>query len=134
MFYTNSRQNWWHDFLKKSKNHVFGVFLTIFGHFCPTRTFSKKSGSVSQNYIWDPNTMLSFRKKILSQFWEFVQTDGRTDGRMDRHYFIGPFRAEGLKCTKKSWTKLRPLIIWTCFILSTRKTTLKLEIRKTLQF
>ena len=28
-----------HDFLKKFKNHVFGPFLTIFGHFCQMGIF-----------------------------------------------------------------------------------------------
>ena len=28
MFYTNSKQNQWHDALKKSKNPVLGTFLT----------------------------------------------------------------------------------------------------------
>ena len=58
-------------------------FWATFDHFCPMGIFSKKSGSVTHNYIWAPNTMLSFR-----------QTDGRmdgwTDGQTDRPYFIGP--------------------------------------------
>ena len=45
-------------FLKSPKT----LFLAIFGHFCPMGIFSKKSGSVTHNYIWAPNTMLSFRK------------------------------------------------------------------------
>ena len=32
------------------------------GHFCPMGIFSKKSSSVTNNYVWAPNTMLSFRK------------------------------------------------------------------------
>ena len=48
-------------FLKRQKS-VLGSFLTIFGHSCPMGSFSKKSGSVTHNYIWAPNTMLSFRK------------------------------------------------------------------------
>ena len=39
------------DFLKKSKNHVFGLFLTNFGHFCPMGIFSKKSGCHTQLYM-----------------------------------------------------------------------------------
>ena len=70
-------------FLKSPKT----MFL---GHFWP---FS----AVTHNYIWAPNTMLSFRKKLMSQFWENVRTDGttdgRTDGRTERPYFIGPFRS-----------------------------------------
>ena len=47
-------------FLKSPKNHVFESFLTVFGHFYTI--FPKKSGSVTHNYIWAPNTMLSFTK------------------------------------------------------------------------
>ena len=64
-------------------------FWAIFDHcwsFCLIGSFFKKSGSVTHNYIWAPNTML----------WENLQTDGRadgrTEGRTDRPYFIGPFR------------------------------------------
>ena len=42
-------------FLKSKKT----LFL---GHFCPMGIFSKKSGSVTHNFIWAPNTMLIFRK------------------------------------------------------------------------
>ena len=31
-------------------------------HSCPVGIFPKKSGSVTHNYIWAPNTMLNFRK------------------------------------------------------------------------
>ena len=54
-------------FLKSPKT----MFL---GHFWP---FS----AVTHNYIWAPNTMLSFRKKLMSQFWENLRTDGRTEGQ-----------------------------------------------------
>ena len=49
------------------------------GHFCPMGTLSKKSGSVTYNYIWAPNTMLSFMKKI-SRSREKL-TDRRKDGK-----------------------------------------------------
>ena len=49
-------------FLKSPKTLFFGPFLTIFGHFCPMEIFSKMAGSFTHNYIWAPNTMLSFRK------------------------------------------------------------------------
>ena len=68
-------------FLKKPP--VFGSFLTIFGQFCLIGIFSKNSGSVTYNYIWAPNRMLSFRKKLISQFWENLQTDRRTDRKTD---------------------------------------------------
>ena len=51
--------------------------------------FKKKSGSVTHNYIWAPNTMLSFRKN----YWvNSKKTYGQTEGRMDKPYFIGPCR------------------------------------------
>ena len=39
------------------KSHIFGPFMTIFGHFCQMGIFSKKSGSATNNYIWAPDTM-----------------------------------------------------------------------------
>ena len=47
--------------------------------------FSKKSGSVTHNYIWAPNTMLSEKTN------EPNLTEGQTEGRMDGPYFMGPF-------------------------------------------
>ena len=54
-------------FLKSPKTW----FWTIFGHFCLMGIFSKKSGSVTQNYIWALNTMLSFRSRVMRMchFW-----------------------------------------------------------------
>ena len=64
-------------FLKSPKT----MFWAILGHFCPMWIFSKKSGSVTPNYyIWAPNITLSFRKKLMSQSRENLQTDGRVDG------------------------------------------------------
>ena len=45
-------------FLKSPKT----MFWAIFDHFYLMGIFSKKSSSVTHNYIWAPNTMLSFRK------------------------------------------------------------------------
>ena len=64
-------------FLKCPKNLVFGPFWPFLTSF-----FSKKSCSVTCNWIWTPNTILSFRKKQMSQFWENLRTDYRTDGQM----------------------------------------------------
>ena len=50
-------------FLKSSKIMFFWPFL-------PDGDFSKNSGSVTHNYIWTPNNMLSFRK----DGWKDVQT------------------------------------------------------------
>ena len=80
----------WLDFLKKSKSPVFGPPLTIFGHFFPIRwRFFPKNLAVTHNYIWAPNTMLNFRK---NQWPNSEKTNGQTEGRTDRHYFIGFFR------------------------------------------
>ena len=83
-------------FLKSPKTMFLGhfwPFLVIFAWW----GFFPKNLAVTHNYIWAPNTMLSFRKKLMSQFWENVRTDGttdgRTDGRTERPYFIGPFRS-----------------------------------------
>ena len=56
-------------------------FLVILGHFYPMGIFSKKSSSVTHNYIWAPNIMLSFRKKLMNQSRENVQTGRRMDGQ-----------------------------------------------------
>ena len=34
-----------------------------FGHFCPMRIFSKKSGPVTYNYIWVPNRPAKFQSQ-----------------------------------------------------------------------
>ena len=44
--------------------------------------FSKKSGSVTHNYIWDPNTMLNFRKKTNEPIPRKL-TDRRKNKRKD---------------------------------------------------
>ena len=77
-------------FLKSPKT----LFWVIFAHFCPMGIFSKESGSVTHNFIWAPNTVLRFRKKLISQFRENLQTDreGWTEGWTDRPYFIRPSR------------------------------------------
>ena len=47
------------DFIFLKSHHVLG---DVSGHFCPMGIFSKKSGSVTHNYVWAPNTMPSFTK------------------------------------------------------------------------
>ena len=68
-------------FLKSPKT----LFLSLFDNFWSFLP----DPAATNNYIWAPNTMLSFRKKIISQFQE---TYGQTEGRTDRSYFIGLFR------------------------------------------
>ena len=63
-------------FPKKSKNHVFVPFVTIFGHFCSMGIFFKKSDSVTHNYIWPPKEPI--RKKI-TDWGKYGRKDGQTD-------------------------------------------------------
>ena len=51
-------------FLKSPENPVFGPFLTIFAQW----GFFPKNPAVTHNYIWAPNIMLSFKKKLMRQF------------------------------------------------------------------
>ena len=55
---------------------------------------SKISSSVTHKYIWVPNTMLSFRKKLMNQFQENSRTDRRTD-RQTLFYRILQVEARG---------------------------------------
>ena len=50
------------------------------GRFCPMGIFSKKSGSVTHNYLWARNTMLKFQKKTNEPIPRKL-TDGRKDGQ-----------------------------------------------------
>ena len=75
------------------------AFWAQIGHFSLMGTFSKKSCSVTCNYIWTTNSMLSLRKKITSQFRQNIQKDGR----MDRHIL---FSGQG-RGSKKSPVKNR---------------------------
>ena len=61
-----------------TQNPVFGPFLVIFAQW----GFFTKNPAVTGNYIRAPNTMLSFRKKLMSQSQENLQTDRRTDGQI----------------------------------------------------
>ena len=57
------KQDQWHDFLKKSKNHAFGSFLTDLDQLCPNGFFPVKSGCATHHPNWTPNTVTSFGKK-----------------------------------------------------------------------
>ena len=65
--------------------------MTLFvGHFL---TILVINPAVTHNYMWVPNTILSFRKNYWGNSKKtYGQTEGRMEGRMDRPYFIGPFR------------------------------------------
>ena len=97
--------------IKKSKSPVFGPFLVIFAWWW----FRKKSGSVTHNYIWAPNTTLSFRKKTNEPI---PQKDGRTDRMVDRRpdgqtlfYRTLPAKAEGPTTFRTSWK-----CFWLCML------------------
>ena len=68
-------------FLKSSKTLFLGHFLPFLVIFCPMGIFSKKSDSVTNNYIWNPKTIVSFRKNCANPEKTYEQTEGRTDGR-----------------------------------------------------
>ena len=90
-FYENFRQTYWHYFLKKCKNYVFRPFLTILSY----EDSFQKNAAVIYNYIWAPNFMLSFKKKITSQFQENLWTGRSADRRRDEQtLFYGTLYAE----------------------------------------
>ena len=77
------------------RNPAFGPFCVHFPNFLVQKKFFKKSSSVIHNFKRVSNTMPKLRKKILIQFQMPRQArwiDGRTDGRTDRPYFMGPFQ------------------------------------------
>ena len=57
------------------------------GYFCPKEICPKTSGSVMLNPTWNPNSMLSFRKKyngpILDQWWTRKLPKRLKDGQKD---------------------------------------------------
>ena len=77
-------------FLKSPKTMILGHFWPFFVIFVWWDFFKKMQLCHTKLYV-APNTMLSFRKKLLGQSWENVWIDRRMDRRMDRPYFIGPF-------------------------------------------
>ena len=89
-FYTNSSQNKWRDFLKKSKNPYFGPFFTIFVHFCLIGIFFQKIGLCQIQLYMGP--ILSFRQNYWANSQKTFGQTGQTDGQTDKPYFIGPFR------------------------------------------
>ena len=78
-------------FLKSPETMFLGQFLVIFYHFCLMGIFSKKFACHTQ-LCMGPQDHAKFRKKLMSQSQENLQKTGRTDGRMDKPCFIGPFR------------------------------------------
>ena len=67
-----------------------GPFLTIFTWW----EFFPKNPAVTHNYIWTPNIMLRFRKKLMSQSQENLWADGRRD-RQTIFYRTLPAEARG---------------------------------------
>ena len=92
-------------FLKSPKTIFLGHFWPFLVIFAQWGFFSKRSSSVTLNYIWVPNN--KFQKKLMSQSRENLRTDGRTEGRTDRPDFIGPFRSRpGLQKRVFTWHNL----------------------------
>ena len=60
------------------------LFLGYFWLFLSDGDFFQKIWNCHERLLWVPKTMLSFRKKLISQFWEKLQTEGRTHERTDR--------------------------------------------------
>ena len=63
-------------FLKSPKILFLGHFLS----FLPDGDFFQKNQALSHITIYGPLTPCKFQKKIMSQFWENLWTDRRTDG------------------------------------------------------
>ena len=80
------------------------LFFAHFPNFGGKKFFSRKSGSATHNFIWVSNDTTNDtipRKRPGRQ-------DGRKGGRVDRHYFIGPFRlTPGSNMERKAINKNR---------------------------
>ena len=77
-------------FLKSPKTMFldhFWPFLVIFAWW----GFFPKNSALSHMTIYGPLTACWVSEKIMSQFREKLQTDGRMDGRTNAPYFLGPF-------------------------------------------
>ena len=72
-------------FLKNPKT----IFLRHFGPFLADGDFFQKNLAVTHKYTWASKSRLSFRKN----YWANCEktTEGWTEGRMDKPYFIEPF-------------------------------------------
>ena len=73
------------------------MFLAHFGPFFSILRqkffFLGKSGSVTHKFIWVSSTMPNSRKNLWCNYKKMSrQKDWWKDGRMDRPYFIEPFR------------------------------------------
>ena len=56
--------------------------MTILGHFCLMGIFSKKSGCPTELYM-DQQHHAKLQERLMSQFQEKLQRDGRTDRRTE---------------------------------------------------
>ena len=70
-------------FFNKFKKPCFWPIFGPFPYFDSKKKFSGKSSSVTHNFIWVSSTMPKFRKKLMMQFQENAQTDGRTERRTE---------------------------------------------------
>ena len=77
-------------FLKSPKILFWGHFWSILVIFA-WWGFFPKNPALSHITIYGPPTACWVSEKIMSQFREKLQTDGRMDGRTNAPYFLGPF-------------------------------------------
>ena len=106
-------------FLKSPKTMFLGHFWLFLVIFAWWGFFPKKSGSVSYNYIWASNNMLSFRKKVMSQSRENLPAVGRADRRTDLSSRIYQFHINGNKIIRHAILRVWFLPSWGHFPHST---------------
>ena len=79
-------------FSNKLKKLFFDPFWALFPSFGTKKKFPRKPALPHTTlYEFLAPCQIS-EKKLMIQFQENACTEGRKDGRMDRPYFIGPFR------------------------------------------
>ena len=87
-------------FLKSPKTMFLGHFWQ-FSVIIARWGFFPKNPAVTQNYIWAPNTMLSFRKNIWTNPEKtYRQTEGRTDLILQDPSGRGRGSNKEIKCIK----------------------------------
>ena len=51
-----------------------------------------ENSALTHSFTWVSSTMPNFFKKLIIQFQGNARTDGGTNGRTERSYFMGSFR------------------------------------------
>ena len=83
-------------FLKSPKTMFLGQFWPIFGHFCLIKIFSKKSGSVTHNYIEKTDEPIP---RKLTDRQKDRRTEGRTDGQTLFYRTLSAVAGGATKCS-----------------------------------